>query len=232
MSDGRRVVLIADDDEFFRMAISTVLSKRLNMDRVIETASLDEALEVLGEEREITVALFDLSMPGMESPASLGAVRELFPDITVVVVSASQRRKDILVALEAGVHGYVPKGLGVDELATALQYVLAGNIYVPPSLAEIERPAGHYPAEQATRAPDTEGRNGLSNLTPRQRDVLDLLVQGRSNKEIARKLDLGESTVKIHLAALFRSLGVRNRAGAAAEGAKLLGRSRMQDFRS
>lgn len=222
MTARSRVALVADDDEFFRIAVSSILLNRLKMDRVIETASLDQALDRLGEDPAISLALFDLAMPGMESPASLAAVRELFPEIPVVVVSGSQRRDDILLALKVGVHGYIPKGLGVEELTNALNAIFNGSLYVPQSLADRQCSSGELPVSR-TGDPGPAQEPKLSGLTPRQRDVLDLLVQGRSNKEIARLLDLGEGTVKIHLAALFRNLGVRNRAAAAVAGAQLLG---------
>jgi DNA-binding NarL/FixJ family response regulator len=220
-TDVRHVALVADDDEFFRMAIKSILVQRLGVSEVVEVGSLDEAVERLGERGDITLALFDLAMPGMQGPANLGAVRETFPEILVAMVSSSRRRQDILTALQAGAHGYIPKGMGVDELTQALGAMLEGTIYVPPLLAEIpsaEDPASLFPEVDRRAAPDV-----LARLTPRQRDVLELLVQGRSNKEIARELDLGEGTVKIHLAALFRNLGVRNRSMAAVAGAQLLG---------
>jgi DNA-binding NarL/FixJ family response regulator len=214
-----RTALIADDDEFFRMALVAILRSRFGFSDVIETASLDEALEQLADTSDISVALFDLSMPGMESAASLAAVREGFPDIRVAVVSGSTRRQDILMALEAGVHGYVPKGLGAAELSQALRMVLDGFIYVPTSLADAPRSP-----REGHRAPDRTKPVGSDlPLTPRQREVLALIVDGKSNKEVARALNLGEGTVKIHLAALFRNLGVSSRAGAAAAGARLLG---------
>ena len=148
-------------------------------------------------------------------------VRELFPRTRVVVVSASQRRQDILMALEAGVHGYVPKGLGADDLAKALQLILEGFVYVPASLPEVPSARSRAAARGAEARPAGEAER-LATLTPRQRDVLQLIVAGKSNKEIARALNLGEGTVKVHLAALFRNLGVNNRAAAAAAGARLL----------
>ncbi|MCZ8315571.1 response regulator transcription factor, partial [Phreatobacter sp.] len=130
------------------------------------------------------------------------------------VVSGSDSRTDVLAALAAGVNGFVPKGLRDDDLVAALRTILAGAIYVPATLAQSTGPA----AEPVSPGID------LARLTPRQREVLDLLVEGRSNKEIARALDLGHGTVKIHLAAVFRHLGVSNRAAAAAIAAPLLGR--------
>lgn len=220
MDHSVATALVADDDEFFRMAIRSILVDRVGIAEIIETASLDEALERMSDRSDIAIALFDLAMPGMESPQSLATVRELFPKTRVVVVSASQRREDILMALAAGVHGYVPKGLGVEDLAKALQLILEGFVYVPASLPDL-------PARKRASAPGghplaSEGVERLAALTPRQREVLELIVAGKSNKEIARALGLGEGTVKVHLAALFRNLGVNNRAAAAAAGARLL----------
>src|SRR4028119_482871 len=100
-----RTCLVADDDEFFRMALRSILQQSLNYTEVIETGSLDEALERLPEAGNATLALFDLARAGVEGAASLRAVRECFPDLRVAVVSASSRRSDILLALQAGVHG-------------------------------------------------------------------------------------------------------------------------------
>jgi DNA-binding NarL/FixJ family response regulator len=222
MTDVRQVALVADDDEFFRMAISSILLDRLGVAEVIEVGSLDEAMERLGERTDITLALFDLAMPGMQGPANLGAVRETFPDLRTAVVSASRRREDILTTLAAGAHGYVTKGIGVEELTHALRTILSGTIYVPPMLAQISADDAADPTGQFWRPEKRSPPDVLSRLTPRQRDVLELLVKGKSNKEIARELDLGEGTVKIHLAALFRNLGVRNRATAAVAGAQLI----------
>jgi DNA-binding NarL/FixJ family response regulator len=220
MESKPRISLIADDDEFFRIALRTILTRELEFQQVIETGSLDDAIEQLSERNDVSLALFDLAMPGMESPASLKAVREFHAKMRIAVVSASTSRSDILAALEAGVHGYVPKGLGARELTAALRLIESGTIYVPPILAEqsllFDEPATAQELTAAAQKPL------LNLLTPRQRDVLNLVVQGDSNKLIARKLGLGEGTVKIHLAALFRSLGVRNRAAAAVAGARLL----------
>lgn len=214
-------VLIADDDEFFRFALARILLKDLQFSEVIETSSFDEAMARLSESPGVDLALFDLAMPGMENPESLRAVRENFPEMRLAVVSGSRRRKDILSALWAGVHGFVPKGIGVSEVAKALQTIVEGAIYVPPSLAEIE-PSSTVAARAQQAKSATEPSTPLSALTARQRDVLYLIVEGKANKEIARALDLGEGTIKVHLAALMRNLGVNNRAAVAAIGVRLL----------
>ncbi|MCT7374370.1 response regulator [Chelativorans salis] len=217
------IALIADDDEFFRIALKTILKNELDFAEVIETGSLDEAIEQLSDRDDVALALFDLAMPGMESAASLEAVRDVHEDMRVAVVSASTNRTDILTALAAGVHGYVPKGLGATELATAIRHVLGGAIYVPPAIAGRAPSATDIKVVSSGNEPPGEpDSKAIDFLTPRQREVLILLVEGLSNKEIARKLRLGEGTVKIHMAALFRGLGVRNRQSAAAAGARLL----------
>ncbi|WMT92862.1 response regulator transcription factor [Pelagibacterium sp. H642] len=209
--------LIADDDEFFRIALNSILKNRLGVREICESGSLDDALESLGNSGPVDLALFDLAMPGMESTASLGAVRMLFPETLVIVVSGSRRREDILTALEAGVHGYIPKGYRIEGLTSAIQQVIDGGIYVPPFLAEAPSEPSKSIAKQ-----DQEVSIEPPGLTARQWDVLKLLVEGQSNKEIARSLNLGEGTVKIHIAAVFRNLGVKNRSAAAVAGAALL----------
>ncbi|SFP07955.1 LuxR C-terminal-related transcriptional regulator [Tranquillimonas alkanivorans] len=212
-SAARGAALIADDDEFFRMALGVILTDRLGFAEVIEATSLDDALDQLSSRSDISLALFDLAMPGMKSAASLRSVREEFAALKIAVISGSRRRSDILTALTSGVHGYIPKSIGATNLYQTLTMVLEGQIYVPQSITEID--GGE--AQEADQA-----QPKLDSLSPRQRDVLNLLILGKSNKEIARVLDLGEGTVKVHMSALFRSLGTRSRSAAAAVGAKIL----------
>lgn len=214
----RRIAVVADDHSLYRMGLALTLRDRLGFDQVEEASSLDEALARLGETEGVALALFDLSMPGMRGAASLAAVRECHPDLPIAVVSGSDERGDVLEALAAGVNGYVPKHFGDEDLVAALRSILDGAIFVPSTLASAGHPRVQASPPVAPAAPD------LARLTPRQRDVLNLLMQGQSNKEIARALDLGHGTIKIHLAALFRHLGVNNRAAAVAAAAQLLAR--------
>jgi DNA-binding NarL/FixJ family response regulator len=219
MNAAPRIALTADDDEFFRAGLGTILTKHLGFPEVIETSSFDEALEQLATRNGAALALFDLQMPGMDSPGSLRTVREFFPDTRVVMISASTSRYDILAALDAGAHGYIEKGLSMTGMASALETILEGNVYIPPSISEIPSD----PAVPFLFSDRSERKVGnVSLLTPRQRQVLELLVRGKSNKEIARALDLSDGTIKVHMAALFKNLGVNTRAAAAAIGARHL----------
>ncbi len=214
------MALISDDDEFFRTAINKMLIDDLGFTSVTEATSFDEALDCLNGDESYSLALFDLSMPGIDSPAALRTIRETFDVDRIAVVSGSRRRSDILMSLEAGVHGYIPKWLGVRELRHALQIVVDGTIYVPASLADLDT----NEARTKAASPERQSASNAPPLTPRQREVLTMLVEGKSTKEIARALDLGMGTVKVHLAALFRTLGVANRSAAAVAGVRLLER--------
>lgn len=216
---SRHVALVADDHELFRVALGGILTAQLGFGSVLHTSTLDEALERLGDTPAVTLALFDLAMPGMIDAASLRTVREVFPDVRVVLVTASTRREDILLALSAGVHGFVPKTLRLPDMARALDRVVAGQIYVPPAIADIS--ATSRDDILADPAPTRRTEPAVS-LTPRQREVLALIRGGKSNKEIARTLHLGPGTVKVHVAAVLRALGVANRAGAAAATSRFL----------
>lgn len=216
--------VVADDDPFFRIALTSILKDHLGISEVQQVGSLDEALEALAEKPDVRFALFDLAMPGMESPASLSAVRECFPEVLTVVVSGSTEREDVFLALRAGVHGFVPKGSDVESLIRALGLVFEGFVYVPAFVTRV--PGGGAETPPTPAAWREAAADPTASLTPRQRQVLDLIVAGQSNKEIARALSLGEGTVKIHVAALLKALGVPNRSAAAAWGGANLARPR------
>ncbi len=217
---NRQIALIADDDEFFRMALGKMLKNDLGFDDVVEAKSFDEALDYLNGSGPIALALFDLDMPGIDSPSLLRSIRDTFGVPKIAVVSGSKLKLDILLALEAGVHGYIPKWLGVRELKRALEIVIEGTVYVPSSLPDLFDKIS-ISDENASGMQDG---GPLPVLTSRQRQVLIMVMDGKSTKEIARSLNLGLGTVKVHLSGLFRTLGVANRSAAAAAGVHLIQR--------
>ncbi|MEQ1491672.1 MAG: response regulator transcription factor [Terricaulis sp.] len=205
--------LIADDHELFRSGMKQLLMDVLHAEDVREAESMDRALEILTNEGAGDLVLVDWRMPGMSGAESLAALRDGFPEAKVAVISAWEDRSDILAALGAGVHGYIPKSLASAQIASALQGILEGRIFVPPAMGKREG------------APGEGGSGGtfkldVDKLTLRQRDVLQELLKGQASKEIARTLDIAEGTVKIHLAAIYRALGVRTRAEAIAKMSK------------
>lgn len=228
MIKGGPVALVADDHDMSRVALAGVLTTRLGFGRVLEAGSLEEALARLGAAAPVDVGLFDLDMPGMAGAGALASVREHFPALRMVVVSGSTRRDDILAALAAGAHGYVPKSMRLDEIARALGRVLAGEVYVPPSLAnlraEFSVPPSARSGGDALIAPAASP--GLDepppSLTSRQAEILELLRQGKSNKEIGRLTKLAAGTVKIHVGMVLRALNVSNRTAAATLAERLI----------
>jgi len=215
MRFSAKTALIADDDEFFRVSLRALLASTLGVSDVFEAENFEQATSLLSE-KEIDLAVFDLVMPGMAGPGSLKGVRDRFPDLCLVMASVSDRRENILSALQAGVNGYIPKNIGLKQFSSALKQILEGKVYVPASIASpnIDDWADEI---AATAASDL-----AATLTARQKGVLALVVKGHSNKEIARELGLGEGTVKVHLASLFRILGVHSRSAAAAKGATIV----------
>lgn len=213
-----RVALIADKDEYFRLVLQMILKDQLGFSSAVQAASLDEALEKLSQEPTTSMAVFDRNIPGIKSAACLTAVRDCFPSVRLVVLSMSTHKQDILAALDAGVHGYVPKNIAPAQLTAALKAIDDGHIYVPPSVTAISPPSDGVHALKVVPAK----RPPIENLTPRQKEVLKLLTQGKTNKEIARTLSLGEGTIKVHMAALFRVFGAKSRAAVAAAGSQLL----------
>lgn len=234
-----RKALISDDDEFFRAAIRSVLRERNGFSEVIETASFEEAVDKLGEVGPVDMGLFDLNMLGMDNWLDLSAVRGEFPGMRLVVVSASRNREDILRALECGAHGFIHKGLGICELSRAIDLIHDGQVYVPPFLPEnaVASPPICFahdapllasdPVQADREVPDaglllTSSDIKPLHCSPRQREVLDLLIAGHSNKAMARVLNLSEGTIKFHMSAVMRLLGANSRVEAATRAMKRL----------
>ena len=145
----------------------------------------------------------------MNGFAGLELMRARFPKVPAVILSGSVRRGDVLTALAAGAAGYIPKTLSGKAMFSALQLILAGEVYVP-SIVLPDSDSMPVQPDADKGAPATVD-NPLSKLTPRERDALALLTQGYSNKEIARRLEIEEITVKVHLSGVYRKLRATNR---------------------
>jgi DNA-binding NarL/FixJ family response regulator len=196
-------ILIADDHALFRDGLRLQLEAHDPSMQVLEAADFDSVFEQARETDPPDLVLIDLGMPGMDWHQALPLLRKRCPDATVVVVSASDARDDILAALNCGAAGYVPKSSPGKVMLRALELVLSGGIYVPPEVLSWVGSTGKGSA--AGEVP------GVHSLTPRQIEVLTLMAEGQSNKKIARTLDLSEGTVKLHVAAVLKALGADNR---------------------
>jgi DNA-binding NarL/FixJ family response regulator len=206
-------VMLADDHALFREGVRLVLESLVEgpLD-VVEASDFIQALAAVRAEGDVDVALVDLSMPGMDGFSGIEAMKRAAPDLHLVVVSASEAPSDVRRALDSGAHGYITKSSPSAAMLEAIRLVLTGETFISPGL---EVPEGNG----IGTAGDADTLRQV--LTPRQRDVLAMLRQGKSNKEIARDLDLAEITVKLHVTAILRALNVENRTQAAILAAKI-----------
>jgi len=193
--------LLADDHPLMREGVRQVLTQLESTVEIIDAHDYPSLFAQTSLHTDLDLALVDLNMPGLVGMQGITQFRQLFPEIPLVVLSASESPHDIRLALEAGALGYIPKAASTHTMLDALRRVLAGDIYTPACLHEPTERAG------APVVPDTV----LKGLTGRQREVARLLGQGFTNKAIGGMLGTTENTVKVHVAAIFRALGVTNR---------------------
>ena len=210
----RMCAVIADDHGLYRAGLTEVLRDEFRFHDVKGVSSLDEALAEIDGLPQVDLALFDLSMPGMSGPASLAQLRQMYPHLTIAVISASEERARVIETMAVGLNGFIPKSLPNDDLIAAIHTILNGNIFVPRMIVEMSASSKPHAAQNRAALQQsswTEGCPQPVHITPRQRDVLEFVRKGLTNKEIARRLDITEGTVKIHVACLLTSFSVRNR---------------------
>jgi len=201
-------IVVVDDHPLFREGVATTLASYPDIEVVGEGASADEAL-VLARDLLPDVLLLDISMPG----GGVNAARTIaatYPVIRIIMLTVSEHEEDVLKSLKAGARGYILKGVTARDLVAIVRAVHNGESYVTPTLA------ASLLADFRDEGSDPASDGGpLDELTVRERQILELLATGRSNKEIARSLDLAEKTVKHYVTNILEKLQVRNRVEAA-----------------
>ncbi|MFY0665194.1 MAG: response regulator transcription factor [Natronospirillum sp.] len=202
-------ILIADDHPLFRDAITSVIKERFPDTHFGESEDLQGALTVLqaplGDDWDLL--LLDLNMPGMDGLNGLLHLRNEFPELTVVVVSADSDRQTILQAMNFGAAGFIPKSSSRAQMADAIDKVLQGDVYVPANILRQTTPSPTLASGQSARL----NTDALQALTRKQLQVLERMTHGESNKQIAHHLNIAETTVKSHVSAILRQLGAQNR---------------------
>ena len=201
-------ILLADDHALVRDGLVPFLSRVAEGARIIEAASLPEALERAKAAQQLRLAILDLNMPGMDGLGGLSAMRAAFPHVPVVILSGSAHPADALHAIESGADGFIPKTMRGEAIIGVLRLVLSGEKYVPSFLFDYREETPGKDAAQTKSGP-------LAQLSAREMDILSMIVDGAPNKVIARALDLQEVTVKAHLRNIFRKMTVSNRTEAA-----------------
>ena len=197
-------ILVVDDHPMISVALADVLrGLAAKVDTLIANSGA-MALQLAALHPDLDLLLLDLGLPDADGFDLLARLRARCPGVPLAVVSGSEREQDMRRALAAGALGFIPKSTPPAKLLQAIRQVLAGDIYLPAALSAAPAPAVHPAGESANEA-----------LSERQLDVLRLICTGKSNKFIGQELALSEKTVKGHVTAIFRSLGVVNRTQAA-----------------
>ncbi|MBZ9673818.1 response regulator transcription factor [Mesorhizobium sp. B2-1-8] len=205
-------IVIADDHGLYRRGLRLALMAGIPGVEIFEAACFDAVVRLLEEQASIDLAILDLNMPGLFNQEVLGDVLVAHPDTRFAIVSGNDSRAEILTALSIGLHGYIVKSLNDEEVVLAVNEILAGRIYVPALLSRTSAGPAPLPLQSSEKRTNADN---LARLTARQKEVLKLMAEGYSNKEIARHLEIAEATTKIHAGAVLRELGARNRTEAA-----------------
>lgn len=190
-------VMIVEDHPTFRMGLAMLIDSQPGMKVVAQHASGEEALAAY-QPGAVSVVLMDLRLPGLGGVETILALRARDPEVRVIVLTTYDADEDIFRAMQSGARSYLLKDMSTEEIAGTIRTVHRGGTEVPPRIAE-------RLAERSQR----------QSLSPREQEVLQLLVRGRSNKEIGAQLFISEETVKSHLKTLFAKLKVRDRTDAA-----------------
>ena len=206
-------LVIADDHPLFRGALREAVASVMASATIDEAGSFEELTAFLEQNSEVDLVLLDLAMPGISGFSGLIYLRAQYPEIPVVIVSASDDGATIRRSMEFGASGFIPKRFGVETLREAIGRVMNGDIWIP---SDVDL--------TATVDPDmAKLRDRLVTLTPQQVRVLMMLSEGLLNKQIAYELGVSEATIKAHVSAILQKLGVESRTQAVIVAAKISG---------
>jgi len=204
-------ILLVDDHTLFRVGLEALLESR----GIEVVASLGDGENCLAyiDEFKPDILLLDMRMPQVNGLDVLRQARQHGVTIPIVMLTTSSEEKDLIESLQAGAQGYLLKDMEPDELVLALRDIVAGKTVVAPDLATVLAKAVQGGSRE--EAEPEKKPSPFQDLTPREREILSLLAEGQSNKTIARNLAISDGTVKLHVKAILRKLGVHSRVEAA-----------------
>jgi DNA-binding NarL/FixJ family response regulator len=201
-------VLVVDDHPLFRRGLVSVLEEYPDF-QVMEQANNGVEAVAKAKELQPDIVVMDLCMPGGDGVEATLALQQTLPLVKVLILTVSEKDDDLFAAIEAGARGYLLKDANVDELTAAIRTVAAGDVIISPAMAT-------RLVDELRQGNEHKADDELGELTLRESEVLQLVAQGASNKEIALELFISQSTVKAHLRAILEKLHVKNRAQAVA----------------
>ena len=207
MSSPIRILLV-DDHTLFRSGVRALLQRQTDIEIAGEAGEGSEALKLIRSLKPDLV-LLDLNMPGLSGLEVLKLAVEENPQQAIIMLTLSEDSRDLMVALQTGARGYLLKNSNVDYLVNAIRMVATGGTAIQPEMA------GSLAAGLRQMRKDEQEPEEKEHLTAREKEVLKLVAAGQSNKEIARELDIGESTVKFHIQSILRKLNLTSRVQAA-----------------
>ena len=204
-------LLIVDDHALVRDALRGVLRELKAEASVIEASDWQQASLQFERTPDIDLVLLDLGLPDRDGFEVLAELRERRPATSIVVLSGRDDQESVAKALDLGAIGFIPKSASREVMLSAFNLVFSGGMYIPPEILGHAETAPLVQSDGSERSPPRQPSRTALGLTERQRDVLALLMQGKSNKAICRALDLAEPTVKNHVTAILRVLKATNR---------------------
>lgn len=202
-------VLLVDDHPLVQDAIKLILERHYDDVTIKSAYDYGQALNIIGSESGFDLATFDLGLPDVHSFDGLRRIVRSLDSTPVIVLSSSEDPVDMRAAFSSGAKGYIPKSASNDVISSAIQMVLAGEKYVPSALLDSgDNSASQYQKITSDYKPDHVGE---INLSKRQIEVLELVIKGKTNKEIGRQLSISATTARAHISAIFKELNVSNR---------------------
>ncbi|MBI6629162.1 response regulator transcription factor [Pontibaca sp. S1109L] len=203
-----RAALVIDDHPLYCDALASTLKRIYQLQTVKTATTLSDAMKLLSPRFMPDLVVLDLRLPDVTGLSGLLKIRDRMPDVPILVISAVSSNETIQALMEAGAAGFVPKDASPKVLQNALMVVREGQKYLPPGYTAPSGPSGDALST-------CEIARKIADLTPQQARIMKLICAGKPNKQIAYEMSLAEATVKAHITALLRRLGVHNRTQAA-----------------
>ena len=200
-------ILIADDHDLVRDAIASLITRGDAQAHVFLASNFQQSLDILSQEKDIDLVLLDVNMPGMNHLESIKTVVKRYPDIPIAMISGIIKKTEVELSFDYGAKGFIPKTMNGKALLSVLNMIINGTKYVPEIY--LDKNTAHKQEESN------------DSLSQRERDVLNELFKGQSNKQIAKSLFIEETTVKLHLRSLFSKLEATNRTEVVVKAIKL-----------